>query len=119
MMETAAKKPAFNPAAMAQGHRDMTDERYRDLRRPRKVKFFTNGDRYFKGKKVYITPHRYLGFNDLLNDLTGKLPNSMQLPYGVRQVFSPTSGRRIRDIEELKDGRAYGCGGFEIFKPIK
>ncbi|KAL3837589.1 hypothetical protein ACJMK2_022937 [Sinanodonta woodiana] len=104
---------------VSQPHRDAVDERYRDLRRPRKVRFYVNGDRYFKGKKLYITPHRYFNFNDLLNDLTGKLPSNLNLPYGVRQIFTPSSGRRITDIEDLQDSQSYICAGFEGFKPIK
>ena len=104
---------------VSQTHRDGTDEKYRDLRRPRKVQFYCNGDRYFKGKKLYITPHRYLTFNDLLNDLTGKLPANLHLPYGVRQIYSPVGGTRIRDIEHLGDGQTYVAAGFETFKAIK
>ncbi|XP_076437219.1 serine/threonine-protein kinase DCLK3-like [Babylonia areolata] len=100
-------------------HKDATDDRYRDLRRPRKVRFFVNGDRFFKGKKLSITPQRYYNFNDLLNDLTGKLPSSLNLPYGVRQIFTPTRGRRVSDIEDLQDGETYVCAGFEGFKVIK
>jgi len=123
MADTVAvmTKPRPLPAiaGISTTHRDVTDDRYRELRRPRRVRFFANGDRYFKGKKLHITPHRYLTFNDLLNDLTGKLPGNVQLPYGVRQIFTPVKGHRIRDIEELQDGGSYVCGGFEIFKPIK
>ena len=118
MTETMSRRP-FNFGAVSQAHRDVTDDRYRDLRRPRKVRFFVNGDRYFKGKKLYITPHRYFNFNDLLNDLTGKLPSSLSLPYGVRQIFTPASGRRVVDIEDLQDGHAYVCAGFEGYKPVK
>ncbi|XP_067687448.1 serine/threonine-protein kinase DCLK3-like [Haliotis asinina] len=106
-------------APMSQAHRDITDEQYHDLRRPRKVRFYVNGDRYFKGKRMYITPHRYLNFNDLLNDLTGKLPNSVCLPYGVRQIFTPNQGRRVFEIKDLLDGEAYVCAGFEGFKVLK
>ncbi|XP_053408765.1 serine/threonine-protein kinase DCLK1-like isoform X3 [Mercenaria mercenaria] len=118
MTETMARR-AFNFNTVSQAHRDVVDDRYRDLRRPRKVRFFVNGDRYFKGKKLYITPHRYFNFNDLLNDLTGKLPSNLSLPYGVRQIFTPASGRRVVDIEDLQDGHAYVCAGFEGYKPIK
>ena len=52
----------------------------RELRKPRVVTFYKNGDRYFPGKQLQITPHRYLDFNELMNDLTKKL----NLPYGVR-----------------------------------
>jgi hypothetical protein len=99
-------------------HKDLTDNKYRNLRRPKKVTFFCNGDRYFKGKLLFITPHRYLSFQDLLGDLTGKLPNTSSLPYGVRQIYTPTGGHRIRDIEHLEDGKEYVCAGFETFKPI-
>ena len=83
------------------------------------MKFFVNGDRYFRGKKIYVTPNRYYNFNDLLNDLTGKLPSNLNLPYGVRQIFTPVSGRRVFDIEDLSDGETYVCAGFEGFKMIK
>ena len=116
-MHPAQRKPFYG--GISQAHRDVTDERYRDLRRPRKVRFFCNGDRYFKGKKIYVTPHRYLSFNDMLNDLTGKLPGSVNLPYGVRQIFTPDGGHRIRDIEELQDGQDYVCAGFEGFRQMK
>ncbi|PVD35814.1 hypothetical protein C0Q70_02783 [Pomacea canaliculata] len=72
-----------------------------------------------RGKKLYITPHKYYNFNDLLNDLTGKLPSSINLPYGVRQIFTPVGGRRISDIDDLQDGETYVCAGFEGFKTIK
>ena len=104
---------------ISQAHRDVTDDRYRDLRRPRKVRFYCNGDRFFKGKKIYVTPHRYLSFNDMLNDLTGKLPASVNLPYGVRQIFTMDGGHRIRDIEELQDEQSYVCAGFEGYRTMK
>lgn len=103
----------------SQAHRDLVEDRYRELRRPRRVKFFVNGDRYFKGKKLFITPNRYFNFNDLLNDLTKKLPQNVYLPYGVRQIFTPLAGENIRNIEELQDGKSYVCAGFEPFKGVK
>ena len=118
MVETMVRRPINGAGGISQAHRDVTDDRYRDLRKPRKVKFYCNGDRYFKGKKIFVTPHRYLTFNDLLNDLTGKLPGTVQLPYGVRQIYTPVGGRKVRDIDELQDGKHYVCAGFETFKPI-
>ena len=105
-------------ADMSQTHKDLTTEKYRNLRRPKKVTFFCNGDKFFKGKLLFITPHRYLSFQDLLGDLTGKLPTTSSLPYGVRQIYTPSGGRRIRDIEHLQDGKEYVCAGFESFKAM-
>ena len=117
-----AVPPKFNhPFAhsISTSHKDITEDKYRELRRPRKVTFYCNGDRYFKGKKLSITPHRYLTFNDLLNDLTDKLPTGVPLPYGVRQIYTPVAGKRVKDIEELQDGESYVCAGFEPFKSIR
>jgi len=71
-----------------------------------------------KGKTVNIVASRYTKFGDLLNDLTGRLPNSVLLAYGVRQIYTPTTGRRVRDIGQLRDGGSYVCAGFETFKPM-
>jgi len=71
-----------------------------------------------KGKNVNIVASRYSKFGDLLSELTGRLPNSVLLAYGVRQIFTPTTGRRIRDVGQLKDGESYVCAGFETFKPM-
>lgn len=91
----------------------------RAVRRPRKVHVYCNGDRFFRGKLVHLNLNRYRNFNDLLNDLTGKLPNTMHLTYGVRQIFTPVTGRKIRDISQMQDGQEYVCAGFETFKPMK
>ena len=111
-------KPKRYYADVSQTHKDLTSNKYRNLRRPKKVTFFCNGDKFFKGKLFFITPHRYLSFQDLLGDLTGKLPTTASLPYGVRQIYTPSGGRRIRDIEHLQDGKEYVCAGFESFKAM-
>ncbi len=118
-MTDAMVRHQFNTGSVSQAHRDITDEKYKDLRRPRRVRFYCNGDRYFKGKKLYVTPHRYVTFNDLLNDLTGKLPTTVHLPYGVRQIYTPVGGHKVKGIEDLQDGEAYVCAGFETFKTLK
>ncbi|OWF51087.1 serine/threonine-protein kinase DCLK1-like isoform X2 [Mizuhopecten yessoensis] len=118
-MTTSMSRRVFNlaPPAISQTHKDIVDTKMKDLRRPRKIRFYVNGDGYFKGKKLNITPHRYSTFNDLLNDLTGKLPSSVNLPYGVRQIYTPSGGRRVTEIEGLADGQIYVLAGFEAFKP--
>ncbi|XP_041460409.1 serine/threonine-protein kinase DCLK1-like isoform X1 [Lytechinus variegatus] len=101
-------------AAASQQLHDLTREQYQERRRPRQIIFYRNGDRFFKGKKMLITPHRYTSFEDLLSDLT----RNMKLPYGVRQIFTP-DGTKVRDIEELKNGESYVCASFERLKKLK
>ena len=50
-----------------------------------------------------------------MNDLN----RSVDLPYGVRRVYTPTNGREIKDIDELEDGSSYVCASFEPFRPTK
>ncbi len=46
------------PGGLALSRREDPDPRYGDLRRPRRVTFYSNGNRFFPGKRLYITPHR-------------------------------------------------------------
>ena len=50
-----------------------------------------------------------------MNDLN----RSVDLPYGVRRVYTPVNGREIYDIDELEDGSSYVCASFEPFRPTK
>ncbi|XP_077868075.1 neuronal migration protein doublecortin-like [Saccoglossus kowalevskii] len=102
-------------ASVSQQHADATEDQYLEHRRPRKITFFRNGDRFFPGKKLYITPHRYLTFNDLLGDLT----KSISLPYGVRRIYTVDHGTAIYDIDDLEDGGSYVCASFESFKKLR
>ena len=88
-------------------------------RKPLRVRIYCNGDRYFRGKQVNIVASRYTKFGDLLSDLTSRLPNEAVLAYGVRQIYTPVTGRRIRDVTQMRDGADYVCAGFETFKPIR
>lgn len=83
--------------------------------RSRRVVFYKNGDKYFPGKVVTVTPSKHYSFRELMSDLN----RSVDLPYGVRRVYSPASGREIYDIEELVDGSSYVAASFEPFRPAK
>ena len=115
MSQQGGGRGGYYPS-ISQQHRDVTADEYQDLRRPRKIRFFCNGDRYFKGKKLFITPNRYCNLNDLQNELTRTIPVNAHLPYGVRQIYSPNTQRKVNNIEDLQDGKSYVCAGFEAFK---
>ena len=100
--------------SVSQQHKDITEEQYQDLRRPRQLLFYRNGDRYFRGKRLRITPNRFQTFETLLSELT----KHMSLPYGVRKIYQPDTGVSITDIENLKDGESYVCASFEKFKKM-
>jgi len=81
---------------------------------PRKITLFRNGDRYFTGKQIAVTPQNYINLRHLLQELS----STIDLPYGVRRLFTPHHGAEITDINVLKDGASYVCASFEPFQKI-
>jgi len=79
------------------------------------VTFYKNGDRYFKGVRIQLTPQRYLNFSHLLSDLT----KWISLPYGVRRLYSCEEGRLVETFDAMIDGEVYICASFEKFKPLQ
>lgn len=80
----------------------------------KRVTFYRNGDKYFKGRTLFVTKQRYRSFESLLEDLSRVIP----LPYGVRNIFS-SAGRNINSINELEDGEYYICSsGDQLIKNI-
>lgn len=82
---------------------------------PRKVTLFRNGDRYFTGKQIAITPQNYSNLSQLLQELS----TTIDLPYGVRRLFTPNKGSEVTDVNILKDGASYVCASFEPFQKLE
>jgi hypothetical protein len=87
----------------------------RSRSKPRRIVFYKNGDRYFGGKVVTVPANRHYSIRDLMTDLN----KSVDLPYGVRRVYTPVSGREINSIDELVDGSSYVCASFEPFRSVR
>ncbi len=85
------------------------------LTTPRKVTLFRNGDRYFAGKQIAITPQNYSNLGQLLQELS----TTIDLPYGVRRLFTPNRGSEVTDVNILKDGASYVCASFEPFQKLE
>lgn len=80
----------------------------------KKVTFYRNGDKHFKGVDMVVTRQRYRSFETIVEDLSKAIP----LPYGVRAVFSP-GGSAITSISQLEDGRHYICSsGDQLIKNV-
>jgi hypothetical protein len=54
----------------------------------------------------------------LLEDLTRSLADLVNLPHGVRHVFTIDGMYRVEDLDELKDGESYVCSSTDIFKSV-
>ena len=81
----------------------------------RKITFFRNGDRYFPGKQINLIPQNYPSLRHFLQELS----TTIDLPYGVRRLFTPAHGSEITDINLLKDGDSYVCASFEPFQKLE
>lgn len=74
-------------------------------KRAKKVRFYRNGDRYFKGIVYAVANDRFRTFDALLADLTRSLSDHINLPQGVRFIFTIDGARKICSMDELEEGR--------------
>ena len=90
------------------------DQRKSRVNAVKRVTFYRNGDKHFKGVEMVVTRQRYRSFDTIVEDLSKAIP----LPYGVRNVFSP-GGSSITAINQLEDGRHYICSsGDQLIKNV-
>ena len=80
------------------------------------VTVIKNGDARHQGTKFIVNRKRYRTFESLLADITSHISPSFG---AVRQLYTPTSGRKIESIEELDSGGTYIASGFERFKKLE
>lgn len=78
------------------------------------VTFYKNGDTFFRGYRLAITPRRYRNMETLLNDLTRLLG----LPHGARYVLTK-EGKTVQDLNEFESGQGYICSSFPKLKNLK
>ncbi|KAK3597498.1 hypothetical protein CHS0354_041919 [Potamilus streckersoni] len=90
-----------------------------DDKKAKKVRFYRNGDRFFKGIIYAVSPERFRTFESLLADLTNSpLGDRKVLPNGVRYVFTANGARKITSLDELEEGENYVCASTELFKHL-
>ncbi|XP_063244012.1 serine/threonine-protein kinase GD17699-like isoform X2 [Bacillus rossius redtenbacheri] len=87
-------------------------------RKAKRVRFYRNGDKFYKGVVIAVTPERYRSFDSLVADLTRALVDNVNIPSGVRTLFT-MDGRKVCCLDELEDGKCYVCSGLgETFKKV-
>ncbi|KAM4542796.1 LOW QUALITY PROTEIN: doublecortin domain-containing protein 2 [Odontesthes bonariensis] len=70
---------------------------------------------FFPGRKTVVNPRQVSTFENFLNTLT----NGIEAPFGaVRRLYTPTRGRILQHLEDLKQGGAYVAGGNEPLKQL-
>ncbi|XP_031728467.1 serine/threonine-protein kinase DCLK1a isoform X2 [Anarrhichthys ocellatus] len=87
-------------------------------KRAKKVRFYRNGDRYFNGIVYAISTDRFRTFDALLADLTRSLSDNVNLPQGVRTIYTLDGCKKITNIELLVEGDSYVCSSIEAYKKL-
>lgn len=86
-------------------------------KRAKKVKFFINGDKFFKGAVIAVSLEKFRTFDKLLEHLTRIMCNQVTLPNGVRSIFS-LEGRPVTDVDCLLHDESYVCSSVATFKKL-
>ncbi|XP_046471949.1 uncharacterized protein [Neodiprion pinetum] len=88
-------------------------------KKAKRVRFFRNGDKFYTGVVMAVTPERYRSFDSLATDLTRALISNVTLPNGVRAIYT-MDGRKVVSVGDLEDGKCYVCSGQgETFKKVE
>lgn len=74
-------------------------------KKAKKVRFYRNGDRYFKGLVYAVSSDRFRSYDALLMELTRSLSDNLHLPQGVRTIYSVDGSKKISSMDELVEGR--------------
>eukprot|EP00088_Acartia_fossae_P010390 TRINITY_DN15170_c0_g1_i1.p1 TRINITY_DN15170_c0_g1~~TRINITY_DN15170_c0_g1_i1.p1 ORF type:complete len:784 (+),score=188.70 TRINITY_DN15170_c0_g1_i1:76-2427(+) len=86
-------------------------------KRAKKVRFFINGDKFFKGAVIAVSNEKFRTFDKLLEHLTRIMCTQVTLPNGVRYIFS-LEGRQLQDIDTIQTGDSYVCSSTTGFKKL-
>ncbi|KAM8772441.1 serine/threonine-protein kinase DCLK2 isoform 5-T5 [Acanthopagrus schlegelii] len=87
-------------------------------KKARKVRFYRNGDKYFKGLVYAVSSDRFRSLDALLMELTRSLSDNVNLPQGVRALYALDGGRKITSLDELVEGESYVCASNEPFRRV-
>ncbi|KAH6935331.1 hypothetical protein HPB50_005213 [Hyalomma asiaticum] len=81
-------------------------------RKARRLTFFRNGDRFDKGLVYALSLEKVRTFEALLEDLTRIM---VELPMGVRFIFSEDGREKVSQLEHLCEGCVYVCSSTDHF----
>ncbi|XP_049758772.1 doublecortin domain-containing protein 2C [Elephas maximus indicus] len=75
---------------------------------------YRNGDQYYVGKKFVFNRRRVASFEAFLNQLN----EAIEVPFGVRRLYTPTHGHQVQELDSLQQGGKYVAAGRERFKKL-
>ncbi|XP_076839865.1 doublecortin-like kinase 2b isoform X2 [Brachyhypopomus gauderio] len=87
-------------------------------KRAKKVRFYRNGDRYFKGLVYAVSNDRFRSLDALLAELTRSLADNLHLPQGVRNIYTVDGAKKVTSLDDLVEGESYVCASNEPFRKV-
>uniref|UniRef100_A0A1A7XL59 Serine/threonine-protein kinase DCLK2 n=1 Tax=Iconisemion striatum TaxID=60296 RepID=A0A1A7XL59_9TELE len=111
--------PSPTHSAHCSLYRTRTLQALSSEKKAKKIRFYRNGDRYFKGIVYAISQERFRSIEALLADLTRCLSDNVNLPQGVRTIYTIDGATRITSMDQLVEGGSYVCASIEPFKKLE
>uniref|UniRef100_A0A8D0H8J3 Doublecortin n=1 Tax=Sphenodon punctatus TaxID=8508 RepID=A0A8D0H8J3_SPHPU len=111
--------PSPTHSAHCSFYRTRTLQALSNEKKAKKVRFYRNGDRYFKGIVYAVSSDRFRSFDALLADLTRSLSDNINLPQGVRYIYTIDGTRKIGSMDDLEEGESYVCSSDNFFKKVE
>ncbi|KAL2098281.1 hypothetical protein ACEWY4_007488 [Coilia grayii] len=87
-------------------------------KKAKKVRFYRNGDKYFKGLVYAVSNDRFRSLDALLMELTRSLSDNVNLPQGVRTIFTVDGTKKVTSLEEFVEGESYVCASNEPYRKV-
>uniref|UniRef100_A0A1I7Z9H1 non-specific serine/threonine protein kinase n=1 Tax=Steinernema glaseri TaxID=37863 RepID=A0A1I7Z9H1_9BILA len=106
------------PSTSASQQRDLQPFRCFVGGKAKRVRFYRNGDQYYKGTWYAISTERVRSLKALMEDLTRQMSDSVALPHGVRFIFTVNGLQKIEHIADFKDGHSYVCSSSDNYKRV-
>uniref|UniRef100_A0A3Q1FI50 Serine/threonine-protein kinase DCLK2 n=1 Tax=Acanthochromis polyacanthus TaxID=80966 RepID=A0A3Q1FI50_9TELE len=110
--------PSPTHSAHCSLYRTRTLQALSSEKKAKKIRFYRNGDRYFKGIVYAISQERFRSIEALLADLTRSLSDNVNLPQGVRTIYTIDGTTRITSMDQLVEGESYVCASIEPYKML-
>ncbi|CAL2036728.1 unnamed protein product [Caenorhabditis brenneri] len=92
---------------------------YPHLLKAKRLRFYRNGDQYFKGLQYALQCDRVKSMQPLMEELMKTaICDSTALPHGIRHIFTIDGAYRITSVDQFEDGGGYVCSSTDAFKPV-
>ncbi|CAI2347629.1 unnamed protein product [Caenorhabditis sp. 36 PRJEB53466] len=92
---------------------------YPHLVKAKRLRFYRNGDQYFKGIQYALQCDRVKSMQPLMEDLMKTVMcDSTALPHGIRHIFTVDGTQRITSVDQFEDGGGYVCSSTDLFKQV-